>query len=661
MIKKIIFLLIIQLIFFNKFHGLIFSLLKYYFYSYSFTNNKKYENNNDNNNVLDNINDFNISFPSKECNKTFNIDIYFKLFNMSYIFSLEFNIIRVEFDIAFYYKNHSLIIPSDLTINYNLHLLCHYIRPNLNSSFDTLAFIQLNKYFRCIYFININEPINFGIKVYKSNGTTSFEYFEKYFFTDSIFNYNKHIYQNNKLFRPSLIKKNYYFSNKTKFFNLKRYYISKPQYNTELNVHVPKNEWIFSNINNYYFCFCSGENCIYNNLVNYKNKTQICKYKFFLNLIEENKDLYPKTDYLLADFPGDFQSFDDAFPIFKKLISLNKSAYYMTINKNIFENKNTYKNFYKYIIKENFINGDFLEKYFPIILRLRAVISGSEYISFNNLFYNLDYISFISLTHGINYFKTNLYKKYYGRITYHKIVISTSEKIFSLALQNGWKEKDLIKICLPKWDKFDIFKKKNLMNKYKSIFFFFTWRQWNKNITDEVKLKSKYFINMIELINNKELFDYITDKEIHLVFCLHHMLQIYQNSLKFWNNKIKLIKQNEIFHYISKSDLLITDFSSIIFDFMYQNKPYVMFIPDSDDPNIDTFYTKDYADLIQNLKNGTLEFKNKFFNINQVVKKIIYYINNNFQVESSLLNFYNSFNFTCGNNTMKFINYLDNL
>ena len=61
-------------------------------------------------------------------------------------------------------------------------------------------------------------------------------------------------------------------------------------------------------------------------------------------------------------------------------------------------------------------------------------------------------------------------------------MISPSKKIISLALKNGWEEKDLIKICLPKWDKFD--ELKNIKgNNNKSIFIFFTWRIWKQNIS----------------------------------------------------------------------------------------------------------------------------------------------------------------------------------
>ena len=176
-----------------------------------------------------------------------------------------------------------------------------------------------------------------------------------------------------------------------------------------------------------------------------------------------------------------------------------------------------------------------------------------------------------------------------------------------------------------------------------------------------MKLNSLYFKNIIELINNKLLISYLNQNGISLHFCLHHMLEIFENKLNFTNSKVKFIKQNEIFSYIMKSSLLVTDFSSIIFEFIYQKKPYIMFIPDSEEPNIEAFYDKDYFNLIKNLKDGTIYFMNKFFDINKVVDKIIYYINNDFALEQNLTDFYNSFNLKCGNNTMKFINYLENI
>ena len=643
MIHKIIILLIIQLSFLYNFEDSLYPL-------------------NINNLVFENDNDNIFYFSLIDRNNTFNINkIYFKLSNLSYNFSLRFNIIQIEYFITFYYTNNSLIIPSDLSLIYDLHLICHINSIESDLNIDSLAFIHLNKCFKCIEYVNINEKINFGIIIYKQENETSNINLTHFFFNDSVFNYNKYSYQNDKFFYPLFIKKEFYLKNKNKSLSLKKLYIKKPKYNTKFNILLEKNKWDFFNIYNHYFCFCVGSNCLYNNLLNNKNETQICKYKFYLNLIEENKYLYDKTYYLLGDFPGDFQSIDDAYPVFQKLIKLKKDAFYMSINKGIFQNNKKNNNLYNHIIKGNFINGDFIEKYFSLFLKLKVVISGAEFFSFKNLFYYIEYITFINLTHGLNFFKTYLFKSYYGSNIYNKLLVSPSEKIISLAIQNGWKEENLIKICLPKWDKFAYFKRNESEKKNKSIFFFFTWRIWQKNISDEEKLNSDYFKNIIKLMNNENLIKSLNKNRINLKFCLHHMLEIYKDRINFGSTKIEFIKQSEIFQYISQSNLLITDFSSIIFEFIYLNKPFIMFIPDSEDPNINKYYSKEYFNLIKNLKDGSIEFMNKYFCINQVVDKIIYYINNNFELENNLIDFYNSFNLTCGNNTMKFINYLEDI
>ena len=57
----------------------------------------------------------------------------------------------------------------------------------------------------------------------------------------------------------------------------------------------------------------------------------------------------------------------------------------------------------------------------------------------------------------------------------------------------------------------------------------------------------------------------------------------------------------------------------------------------------------------------TISFENKFFDVNNTINKIIYYINNNFILDSKLIDFYDSFGFKRENSIDKLINYLKNL
>ena len=121
------------------------------------------------------------------------------------------------------------------------------------------------------------------------------------------------------------------------------------------------------------------------------------------------------------------------------------------------------------------------------------------------------------------------------------------------------------------------------------------------------------------------------------------------------------INQEEILNCLIKCSLVISDFSSVIFDLMHREKPFIIFIPDSDDKNIAELYDSDYFNIINGLKNDSIKFENKVFNINDVIKKIKYYVNNNFLLDMKLQNFYKEFALNNKNNIISIIEYLKSL
>ena len=56
---------------------------------------------------------------------------------------------------------------------------------------------------------------------------------------------------------------------------------------------------------------------------------------------------------------------------------------------------------------------------------------------------------------------------------------------------------------------------------------------------------------------------------------------------------------------------------------MYRKKPFIIFIPDSDDKNLFEIYEEDYLNIINGLKNNSIKFPNKFFNSQATIKKIM--------------------------------------
>ena len=426
--------------------------------------------------------------------KTFNLDkIQFNISTINYIFSFKYNITKVQYNIIIYDDNNNKILPSLLGYNYKLHLFCYSkdLKNNINIIYIANIYENL---FSCIEYINYNEIIQFGISIYKEN--KYLEFYNISIFNSYIIDYNNYINKKDEEFEPliqmnihglkKIIKKNINFYNDS--FQLKKLHHLVPNYNIKKYLVQIEEKWHLKNIYNNFFYFCKysiNSKCLY------KNINQKYKYYLYLNFIDNNRNIYNKTDIIFSDFSSEHTAPGEAFLIFKEMLKQNLSVYYLTKREDIYKKYMTLKSknsiFNPIIFDSNFINGNFLEKYFDLILRLKAVVSGAKIYSFSNFFYNIEYITYICLTHGISYIKDFLYINYYSNNIYNKIVLPPSNLIISNAKKFGWKDKDIIRIGLPRWDLLYDYEKNlsnfpvKLIGTNKSIFVMFTWRELKKN------------------------------------------------------------------------------------------------------------------------------------------------------------------------------------
>ena len=610
-----------------------------------------------------------ITFNKNYLKQNSNISLFFNLTYLKYYYSYKYRIVLVEYNIGFYDLNENLIIPSDLFFYNYIQVFCHIKREYLD--LYSLANIYQDSYFNCIEFIDINEEIKFGITI-KNKQTDTIS--SSYFFPEKMLYFNYLKYKNNHIFEPFIINMNYS-SLLTKFKNKKMYkrlklkisFSQYPYYALKRYVSVNENQWIFKDIFNYYFCFCKGDNCLDIDIPNF------CKYKFYLYLIDNNRYALRKTDYLFMDFVFADLSSDDVYPVFKEMQRQKYPVHYLTENSYIY---NEYCNNIKNCLiilpvkhKNNPLNGNFLEKYLTLFLKLKIVVTGRGTTFNTNIFYNIEYITYICVGHGVCFFKDYLYaeNRIYGINKNDKILLPSSNKIVDIAKKFGWKDKDIIKMNLPRWDLFNIDINTNLLSlnnktviKNNSILVMFTWR----NIIASKEISFYYIKNLSDLIFNDKLNKELEKNNITLYLCFHRLINL-KYKKKFINiskNKeyMYYIGQNDISECLRKTDLVISDFSSIIFDLMYRRKPYIIYIPDANDPKLKEIYKKEYVELIESMKNGKFDFENKFFNVNDTINKIIFYIKNKFKLEPKLEYFYDSFEFKKENSIFKFIDYLKN-
>ena len=597
-------------------------------------------------------------------------DKYINIDNISYSFSFIFKKIKIEYYIKIKDIKNNTISPTDLQLYNDINIICHLeiLNNNVsNFSIYSLSYIHQNKNFICTEYLNIYEKINIGIKILKKN---FFEY-NIIFLNNNLINYNKLINKNDNIFDPLIINDKFLSIYKSinntseKSSNFKGSFFQNPIINLKRNSSINEEEWTFKNIYNNYFCFCKGNKCV-NKII-----PQRCKYLFYMYIIDNNKDLYQKDNYLFVDFIFKEYSPDDTYPVFKEMLNEGFFVHYLTEDINIYNKYcNNSKCLTVLLINWNvYCNyGDFLEKYLFIILKLKAVISGkiTPMHNISELFYNLEYITYIAIGHGVCYFKDFLFteNEIYGIKRNNKILIPPSKKLISVAQKYGWKDEDIIKINLPRWDEYEKNYDKLINNgklKTNSIFIMFTWRYIKENKT----ISHYYNDNITKLLTNKYLIKELNKYNITLYFTLHRIiLNQYKNLYENITNASKylqFINQNEISECLRKTNLVVSDFSSVVFDLIYRRKPIIIYAPDIDDPKINDIYLDCYYNTLMLLKNNTFNFKNLYLNVDETINKIIYYIKNNFKIEKKLEKFYDSFKLKRGKNINKFINYLKDL
>ena len=596
---------------------------------------------------------------------------YFGITSLNYTFSNKFSKIKFEFYFGIFDKNKNLIYPSDFTLYNKMSVLC-VVGVNETTIYSLPQIIN-NQYYGCIEYFDIDEIPHFGLHFYHQRGrsylTLNFNFYKYINLSDT-----NHI--NDKIFDPNFVKDEYLRNHsKTRRRDtykdnlLKKNYMKAPISDLKRSVHrqSKKGGWIYKNIYNNYFCFCVGKRCLKEEV------KQMCKLNFYKYVIDINRNLYPKTHFIFVDFIFKSLPSDDTFPVFEEMIKKNMSAHYITekpeLYKEYCENKTKCQTIIPMNKREYFKFGEFVEKYLTLILKLKSVISCKQnsfhYLSY--LFYKVEYITYIAVGHGVDFFKDYLFEPYriYGSKINNKVLIPPSKVLVDLAVRKGWEEENIIQINLPRWDRYsnsNYFLSGNITSN--SILIMFTWRytKWWMGYQD---LSEMYHANIVNLLEDEELGEALKKKNMTLYFTLHRYVN--RRFLKIYNeaiNKIsylKFLNQNEISECLSKTNLVVSDFSSVIFDLMSRDKPFVIYVPDENDKNINKLYTGDYIRLIQDFRKGKITFANKCESVKQTVAKIISYINNNFQLEPKLKDFYKSFNFKTKNNTNEFIDYLINL
>lgn len=389
------------------------------------------------------------------------------------------------------------------------------------------------------------------------------------------------------------------------------------------------------------------------NFESYKRIKEKYKYKAKFRLLNRRNKKY----ILINDRPE--KAGDNGEAIFKyinrKEKELSKNTYFV-----IDKNNKDYRRLKKYgkVIKQQSLKHKFL------FLNAKLIMSSHMHMPFYSAFktkdmkYYRDLLNykFLWLQHGITQNDISSVANKYAKGIDYVVLATNKEHDEFLKDKYFYNEKEL---CLTGFPRFD-----HLENNCNNMITIApTWRSYlsgdiKEDGFHEIKPgfeDSDYYINYSSILKNVDLLKKCRKKGLKIRFVLHPGMAGYKYLFdKYQNDVVEVVGAEEVNYSktFSESNLLVTDYSSIFFDFAYLKKPMIYYQFDKE-----KFYKEHY-------KMGNFQAENDGFgdvisDEKQLLNKINYYIDNNFIIEEKYINrINNTYRYTDKNNCKRLIKYL---
>ncbi|KZE08380.1 glycosyltransferase involved in cell wall biosynthesis/CDP-glycerol glycerophosphotransferase (TagB/SpsB family) [Bacillus mycoides] len=170
-----------------------------------------------------------------------------------------------------------------------------------------------------------------------------------------------------------------------------------------------------------------------------------------------------------------------------------------------------------------------------------------------------------------------------NRMGYSLFVVSSQFEKDHIVKEFGYEEDEVIVTGLARWDALKDESKGN------EILLMPTWRSWIK--TKDQLMQSKYWQTYMSFLQSKELHQILEEQDMTLTFFPHYQTQKFGAEMPVFHERIKVMKQDEetVQSLLKRHSLLITDYSTVSFDFAYMNKPVIFYQFDYDE-----FYSRHY-------------------------------------------------------------------
>lgn len=185
----------------------------------------------------------------------------------------------------------------------------------------------------------------------------------------------------------------------------------------------------------------------------------------------------------------------------------------------------------------------------------------------------------VFLQHGVIAFKCchqGLRKK---SVNASNLFVVSSDVEKQIILDNfGYDEDEILVTGLARWD---VLKDKS-KGQPRQIILMPTWRTWLEEVSEEEFVASDYYRHYMSVLNNQILLDTLEKHQIILNFYIHPKFREYMGAFKADSEYVRLIPfgSEPLNELMMKCSMMITDYSSAVWDVFYQGKPVAFYLFD---------------------------------------------------------------------------------
>lgn len=188
------------------------------------------------------------------------------------------------------------------------------------------------------------------------------------------------------------------------------------------------------------------------------------------------------------------------------------------------------------------------------------------------------------VSHGIEGFKKILIQKedvpLLKRTDYFNCA---SQYEYELKL-NEWKIPEQ-KLIITGFPRFDRYPPNHPSPEVKNILMMMTWREWLFDLTKEEFIDSIYFKSTVGILKHEGIQKLLADHKLSMNIALHPFMKKFEKyftGLTDNEHGIRFLDFNQetIEYSIDHNDMLLTDITSVSWDFLYLNKPIIFFMFD---------------------------------------------------------------------------------